>query len=289
MRKNIKPSTRFVTGLSVADSKTSTESIYDTISFEEICDLANKPADVAKDDAAWFIPSTYNQYDARKSESQRANGEFGCLVLDIDDGNHDLEEIEAALKASLGAFSGLIYSTFSSKSDDKRWRIIVRLAELLQGRDYHDTVLALIDVLAKATNGTIQADLSSAKPSQLSFLPNIGVAGYYECKCLESDPLVLDDDHLLIVLREKKRAEKPSLSRRAAVHFKSENPDVGYVQELLSYIDPSLGYDRWLRVLMGLHHYFSGSLTGLAIAEGWSLQSPKFKPGEVRRKWESFS
>lgn len=67
------------------------------------------------------------------------------------------------------------------------------------------------------------------------------------------------------------------------------DPNADYVRELLAHIDPSSTHDTWVRVLMGLHHYFGGSELGLHIADEWSAQSNKYEAGLVRRKWESFS
>ncbi|MGG7055875.1 PriCT-2 domain-containing protein [Nitrosomonas sp. ANs5] len=60
--------------------------------------------------------------------------------------------------------------------------------------------------------------------------------------------------------------------------------------EIVSYITPDLGYNDWLKVLMGLHHEFQGSEVGLAIADQWSSQGKSY-PGteEIEYKWRSFT
>lgn len=64
---------------------------------------------------------------------------------------------------------------------------------------------------------------------------------------------------------------------------------VAEVEDLLSWIDPDAnGYDVWLEVLQALHDHFGGSVEGLRLAESWSFQGDKFKPGEVASKWEGF-
>lgn len=61
------------------------------------------------------------------------------------------------------------------------------------------------------------------------------------------------------------------------------------VEDLLSWIDPDAGgYDAWLEVLQALHDHFAGSAEGLRLAEDWSSQGDKFKPGEVASKWQGF-
>lgn len=76
-------------------------------------------------------------------------------------------------------------------------------------------------------------------------------------------------------------SSSPSSSRPSA--------DVEEVVELLSWIDPdSVGYDAWIEVLQALHHHFNGSAEGLGLADEWSRQGAKYKPGEVAEKWQGF-
>jgi hypothetical protein len=64
--------------------------------------------------------------------------------------------------------------------------------------------------------------------------------------------------------------------------------DIAEVKELLAYIPPDCVYDDWVSVLMGLHDHFSGSYTGLEIADNWSAGGVKYEPGEVAAKWRGF-
>ncbi|MEM8617860.1 MAG: bifunctional DNA primase/polymerase [Pseudomonadota bacterium] len=60
------------------------------------------------------------------------------------------------------------------------------------------------------------------------------------------------------------------------------------IRELLSYVSADADYQTWLSVLMALHDRFSGSEEGLALADEWSAQGSKYKPGEVAAKWAGF-
>ena len=51
--------------------------------------------------------------------------------------------------------------------------------------------------------------------------------------------------------------------------------------ELLSWIDPDIGYQDWLHVLMGIHHETGGSDLGLAIADAWSSFGTKYPGAEM--------
>lgn len=65
--------------------------------------------------------------------------------------------------------------------------------------------------------------------------------------------------------------------------------DFPEVEEILASIPPDCGYFDWVGVLMGLHDHFAGSQAGLALADKWSAQGTKYKPGEVAAKWGGFT
>lgn len=58
---------------------------------------------------------------------------------------------------------------------------------------------------------------------------------------------------------------------------------------LLEHIDPDLGYEDWLHVLMAIHYETDGSETGLALADEWCSRGRKYRGfQEVTAKWHSF-
>lgn len=62
------------------------------------------------------------------------------------------------------------------------------------------------------------------------------------------------------------------------------------VETLLAWIDPDAdGYGAWVEVLQALHDHFHGSEEGFSVAEAWSAQGAKFRPGEVAAKWRGFA
>lgn len=74
----------------------------------------------------------------------------------------------------------------------------------------------------------------------------------------------------------------------AQVPAQARQTPAGEVEDLLAYIPADLPYNDWLAVLMALHHRFSGSDEGLAIADRWSATGAKYRQGEVATKWHSF-
>lgn len=57
------------------------------------------------------------------------------------------------------------------------------------------------------------------------------------------------------------------------------------VQGMLAHLSPDMAYDDWIRVGMALHH---GQFS-MNVWESWSRGSRKFKKGECRVHWRSFS
>ncbi|PIZ31208.1 MAG: hypothetical protein COY40_02645 [Alphaproteobacteria bacterium CG_4_10_14_0_8_um_filter_53_9] len=57
------------------------------------------------------------------------------------------------------------------------------------------------------------------------------------------------------------------------------------VQGMLAHLSPDMAYDDWIRVGMALHH---GQFS-MNVWESWSRGSRKFKKGECRTHWRSFS
>jgi len=65
-----------------------------------------------------------------------------------------------------------------------------------------------------------------------------------------------------------------------------EKPSRAEAEDVLSYIDPDIGYDDWRTVLMGLHSLSDGYLD---LAEDWSSGGSKYVQGEVAGKWKGFN
>lgn len=72
---------------------------------------------------------------------------------------------------------------------------------------------------------------------------------------------------------------------------RSQTPRTGLAEaeEILSYLDPDMGYSGWVDVGMGLHWLSDGSLEGLELYDDWSSGGSKYPGYEaVESKWHSF-
>lgn len=128
------------------------------------------PDDKPKSAGLAMIPSSYNDYDARSHEAQRARGSFVTLAADIDGGNHDADTVQEAVEAFAGGSAWLIYSSAHSRPGDTRWRIILPLLEAVPFDTWYDAQTALFCFLDARG---IKTDRALSRAGQLVYLPNV--------------------------------------------------------------------------------------------------------------------
>lgn len=63
--------------------------------------------------------------------------------------------------------------------------------------------------------------------------------------------------------------------------------DEGQIKAALAVICAD-DYDIWIIVGMALYHQFEGSDDGFKLWDEWGATSPKYQPGETRKKWSTF-
>ena len=177
---------------------------YKTVSAHDIRLMAKNPSSKPKDQAQWFIPSTYAEHDARNHDVQRAKGIFRWLTLDVDTNNLSLADVDAAVSGVIGEACRLIYSTRSATEINRKWRVLIPTANAITGADFGDTQNAFFDLLESTSEGALIPDRALARPAQLVHLPNRGE--FYEEKVVEASTLNLTPDHAIIQHRDAKRA-----------------------------------------------------------------------------------
>jgi hypothetical protein len=144
---------------------------YDGISLAAIAAMVAEPQAKEKSDASFIIPSTYREHDGRKHASQRERGQFHYLALDIDEGSPSLVDVKAAVVSVTGDAVAMIYSSSGASEDNRKWRVLIPLAEPVSGADYSDTQTALFDIMR--TEHNIKCDPALARPGQPIYLPNV--------------------------------------------------------------------------------------------------------------------
>lgn len=144
---------------------------YEGITLREIAAMVDHPQATEKADAAFFIPSTYRAHDGRSHAAQRELGEYWMLAIDIDEGNVDADTVQSAVDDITGNSTSLTYSSAGAAAENKKWRVLIPLAEPLTGGEYAEAQLALFDMLGRDYG--ITADGALARTGQPIYLPNV--------------------------------------------------------------------------------------------------------------------
>jgi hypothetical protein len=141
-----------------------------TITFNEIVTLANDPPSVDKSHAQWVIPSTLL---TRNFKAQYADGEYWALWADIDEGSPDINMVCNTLNTLWCEY--LVYTSRGATDDNRKWRIIIPLAEPVGGDVWPRYQQVLNQVLR---DGGLIPDTVNERSAQLCYLPNRGE--YYD-------------------------------------------------------------------------------------------------------------
>ena len=144
------------------DTRIETGEEYETRTLADIFNAA--PANLDKLTGPAFIPSTYAEYDARSHDAQRQHGRFVALTADVDSGDHAPKAIQQAVAAFVQDAAYLIYSSPHSRPGDRRWRVVVPLAEATSFEHWFDAQSALFAFLASRG---IETDKALARAGQL--------------------------------------------------------------------------------------------------------------------------
>ena len=150
---------------------------YDAITWQGIVKTAMAPLAMDKHSADAIIASLYRGHDARDHKAQADKGEFHIIPVDIDSGNHTIDDVDAIVVRIFGDVARLIYATKSSTDADKRWRVFVPVKTAIPGADFIDTQNAVASLLS---DHGLTSDKAMSRTGQVSFLPNKGE--HYEHK-----------------------------------------------------------------------------------------------------------
>lgn len=185
--------------------------------IENPIDLSNYQPDAnnklrqSKANCPWFLPS--DVATSKRKEAVENHNNYTCLVADIDDGNSDLEAIESDLKTN-GIDCYYIYSTISSKPEDKRWRVVVPIAQAVD----LDHWQALQAALVMALDG----DDCTSRSQQISYLPALSAFNkeHYQFKIEQGEPLEVFNSHFaqqaVLLAAEQQRENEESAEKAKA-------------------------------------------------------------------------
>jgi len=254
---------------------------YLTITYDEIVNLAYTPPDKHKGEGQWVIPSRLKDELAREHAYQRENGFYGLLWADIDKGNPTLKQIQKVLHALHCGY--LIYSTKSATSANRKWRVIIPLADLITGQSfpYYQRMLNQLFV-----DANIQIDSTNEANGQLCYLPNKGE--YYECYQMDllAEFNVKTWTKQVTSLKDAALAKlkKPLIEGIYGNSMVDDNQaEREKIQKALNTLDPDMNEPKWRKVGLAIHN--TGWSDAYELWREWSAKGKKYDEQVCLTKW----
>lgn len=143
---------------------------YDAVTWSTIVQLVKEPSAKPKQEADFFIPSSYRAHDGRSHEAQRVNGAFHALCLDVDKGNPSKVDLIEAVKGIIGECPMILYTSSGAEKANRKWRVLIPLPAPLAGEEYEETQMSFFDLLHGLG---IHPDGALARCGQPIYLPNV--------------------------------------------------------------------------------------------------------------------
>jgi len=203
---------------------------YLTTSYAEICEMAQNPQALEKDQARWIIPSSHM---SRTHKEQEQHGSYFCLCADLDEKIQSLTMLISCVADFTLNSNFLIYTTSSATAELKKCRIIIPLHEPITGVEYK----RLQKILNNKLDGNdFVPDRSSQRCGQIFFLPNKGIHYEFHLEeekalfkpCIWSDDIKaeLELEQAIIEQREKAKHQ----ARLRAKEIQSTGQKVNVIQ-----------------------------------------------------------
>ena len=184
---------------------------YEPITSDEILAMVTGPPAAPKEKGRWFIPSTLM---TRNHARQREGGQFFYLWVDLDELESDgVTFNEVARKLAGLEFSYWAYTTRSATEANQKTRILVPLAELVDGPTW---VMLQTILNNKLEELGLTPDRVNQRPGQLCYLPNKGE--FWRYRISETDPK-LEPGRWGTELAALRAAENEKKASRKAQHI----------------------------------------------------------------------
>ena len=130
--------------------------------------LVDKPQQVEKPQAQWFIPSSLM---SRDKDEQLAHGQFWCLWSEFDEDPQPIEKVHEVLKALIGPCDFELYHSRSATPERPKSHIAIPLGKPLSGGDWLLVQEVMNDLLEVSG---LNPDRSCQSQNQICYLPNRG-------------------------------------------------------------------------------------------------------------------
>jgi AAA domain/Primase C terminal 2 (PriCT-2) len=219
-----------------------------------------------------------------KSNQRKTENALCCnlIFVDIDEPVEAQSIIDRGPANLLGDYSAVVYHTARSRPGAPRLRVMVAANEVPVAH-YAEAVRH------------VAGPLGLKEPNRESLIP---VQAMYF-------PVIFEGDTTNPVVYAKTNGKEyvhtptitlprsqPGLSDDAVANIEFlREPMEGITPELaeeaLAKIDPDCSMQKWVEYGMGLKHQFGDA--GYKLWDSWSSKGRKYKPGETRKRWGSFT
>lgn len=236
---------------------------------------AYKLAAKKNDRGTLFSLNVYQEGTTRKKENISY---MTGLVFDIDHKTNTEEDPREVLK-KLPEVVMYTYSTWSHTPKKPRWRIVIPFQDRIELKEWDNIFERAYKLLDHSA-----VDLSSKNPAAMYYAPFIAqkhspfFTGFY-----------IEGRQLL------KASDLPPLQKIVPVKTKTyisiHDDDKARILKALNCIDPSISYERWIRIGMALHHEW-GDNPGFMLWDQWSMGGnnyPKSGQKTLQQHWKSFN
>lgn len=225
-------------------------------------------------DAPYFIGGRYSG-DTRLTDELI---DRSLLTLDIDHPDESFEDLKE--KISGLPYSLVAYTTFSHTEDSPRVRIVIPFTRGVTAKEYSNIVENL--------GLPFKVDPASKNPNQVMFVHSHpdGTQPW----SFKKDGEFLNPEEIKsavdVIEVDESEIESSNVISVSDVNTYEHWSLDKIESELLSDIDPELGRDDWLKVIMALHYEGQGSEEYRDLAIRWSKDASNFKEGAIEAIWK---
>lgn len=242
-----------------------------------------------KKDCGYFVGGVFtNNY--RNAENMISRS---MVTIDVDSFDGTGEDVISELEHNL-PYTLLAYSTYSSRFDKPKFRIVIPLLTEIPAQDYEPLCKALANEFKEFT-----FDPRAFKPELAMYMPSSSPEGIMDAFSYSKTVEYLDANDFDI---EKYRDPAYISGRENALGINDDFEDClkyqpldisddEVAEHLLVYTaEKILLYEDWLDVGRALHHQYEGNKQGYQLWYKWSeIDASRFKANEMVNKWASFT
>ena len=224
-------------------------------------------------DAPYFIGGHYSG-DTRLTDELI---DRSLLTLDIDHPDESFAELKEKIEAL--PYSLVAYTTFSHTEDSPRIRIVIPFSRGVTAKEY--------SFIVENLDFPFQVDPASKNPNQVMFVHSHPDGAHPWSFKKDGDFLNPDNINLIEAeIVDPEDIETSDVISVSDVNTYENWPLEKIESELLIDIDPELGRDDWLKVIMALHFEGQGSIEYQDLAIRWSKNADNFKDGSIESIWK---